>query len=118
MPIDHLPTYVDVKFESMLQEVEESLNQAKRQISRKPSDTIRNELKEVCRRIRATKLHLSKILESYGINYDMDQIQSLLDLTIMASDFARRSGFTELQNSLNRHADEIQVARAACIDEQ
>jgi len=73
-------------------------------------------MKDVCRAIRATKLHFHKVLERYGADYE-EAAQHFVDQAYAASDMASATGNQELIDSLRRHAEEIEAAQKAAKDD-
>ncbi len=101
--------YVDVKFESMVDEVEERLKKLQSEVAKK-SPHVEESVKDVCRGIRQAKFQFAKVLQSYGTAYQ-GQAQHFVDLAYSAADMAHGTGFSDVTESLQRHAKEIHAAR-------
>ena len=92
--------YVDVKFESLMDDVENALN-----ITGDASDSAI----AVSKCIRAAKLHFYKVLERYGSEYEHNH-QRILQLTDRATSLAEVHAPAGVRQSLERHSREIHEA--------
>jgi hypothetical protein len=102
-------TYVDVEFESMVDDLYDQLRELRIELSAN-GPRLNELLDELCRGIRQTKLEFMKIVESYGETY-RDDAQRFVDLAFAASDLAQQTQFSKVSSSLCRHAQDIHAAQ-------
>lgn len=115
--VDGPAEYVDVMFESMIQNIVEMVR-AYRSTMRTITAVQRvEEMKAICRAVRAAKFHFHRVLDRYGPDYE-EGAQGFIDLAYEIADLADSTDNEDLKNSLNRHAEEIQEARAEVFDAQ
>lgn len=113
--------FIDAKFEAMVHEIEEKLRLYHSLVKHSPgryTDELRLEdVKEICRMLRSTKLHFHKVLERYGSNYK-GAAKNFVDLAYAVADIANNTGNADLIRSLRRHAEEIELANTEVLDNQ